>query len=339
MAKLSAQIEGIGLIGPGMDDWPSSIEILAGRSVYAQRPTVVPIPDGLPPAERRRIGSVVKLALGVGLQAISKAGVEPDALPAVFASSGGDGQNCHEICLALANDEKLISPTRFHNSVHNAAAGYWSIATRSKAASNVLCAFDWSFAAGLLEAVTQVVVDQTRVLLIAYDAPYPQPLFAKRPIPEAFGCAFVLAPVVTDGAATPMNLAACARPTAPTSRLRLSASEAGAWPIASVDGGQRSSARTAGAVGDTASVAAGAAAGAADGLPTTVTGAFGRLSLQVADAPADRMLNTDFEALRASIPAARALPLLQTLATQRAGLVNIEYLNGRSLAVELEPCS
>jgi hypothetical protein len=258
--------------------------VLEGRSLYVRQPTNVPIPDGLPPAERRRLGLVVKLALNVGLEAISKAGVEPDALPAVFASSGGDGQNCHEICQGLANDERLISPTRFHNSVHNAAAGYWSIATRSRAASNALCAFDWSFGAGLLEAMTQVVVDQTRVLLVAYDAPYPQPLFAKRPIPEAFGVAFVLAPL-RDGMA--------------------------------------------GAAAEAHGVAA--AVGSA--------GTLGRLTLELSDSPPDRMDNADLEALRASIPAARSLPLLQQLAQRKAGVVNIEYLDGRSLAVEVVPCS
>src|SRR5580704_17753538 len=176
MVKLVAQIEGIGLLGPGLDGWTGSIALLEGRSPYISHPTVLPTPDGLPPAERRRLGRVVKLALGVGLQATAKAAVDPATLPAVLASSGGDGNNCHEICQALSLEEPLISPTRFHNSVHNAAAGYWSIATGSTAASNAICAFDASFAAGLLEAVTQVVVDQTRVLLVAYDAPYPQPL-------------------------------------------------------------------------------------------------------------------------------------------------------------------
>jgi hypothetical protein len=282
MIKLAAHIEGVGLLGPGLDGWINSVAVLEGRNPYLRQPTVVPVPEGLPPAERRRLGLVVKLALSVGLQATSKAGVDPDALPAVFASSGGDGQNCHEICQALANDEKLISPTRFHNSVHNAAAGYWSIATRSKAASNALCAFDWSFAAGLLEAVTQVVVDQTRVLLVAYDAPYPQPLFDKRPIPEAFGAALVLAPLRA-GACLP------------------------------VGDGLRAMSATGGAIGD--------------------------LTLQLGDAPADRMSNPDLEAVRASIPAARALPLLQQLAAGRAGVVNIDYLDGRSLAVDVVPCS
>jgi len=67
---------------------------------------------------------VVKLALEWVCRQTTRAGVEPATLPSVFASSGGDGHNCHEICQALSLEERLISPTRFHNSVHNAAAGY-----------------------------------------------------------------------------------------------------------------------------------------------------------------------------------------------------------------------
>ena len=312
MVTLAAQIEGIGLLGPGLDGWTGSVALLEGRSKYIPQPTVVPIPDGLPPAERRRLGLVVKLALSVGLQAISRAGVEPDALPAVFASSGGDGQNCHEICQALSLDERMISPTRFHNSVHNAAAGYWSIATRSKAASNALCAFDVSFAAGLLEAVTQVVVDQTRVLLVAYDAQYPPPLFMKRSIPEAFGVAFVLAPLVARSRA---------------------AAQVAAPPRA---GGPRAASGAATELGEAAAAARGSAGYHS---PQPSSGSLGRLTVRLADASADRMSNTDLEVLRASVPAARSLPLLRQLAAQEPGVVNIEYLDGRSLAVEVDPCA
>jgi hypothetical protein len=63
------------------------------------------------------------------------------------------------------------------------------------------------------------------------------------------------------------------------------------------------------------------------------------LTLKLGDAPADRMSNPDLEALRASIPAARALPLLQRLAAGKAGTVNIDYLDGRSLAVDVVPCT
>ncbi|HEY3783921.1 MAG TPA: beta-ketoacyl synthase chain length factor [Steroidobacteraceae bacterium] len=194
MTPLVATIEGIGLIGPGLQDWPSSRELLLGLKPFTPRPTVLPLPEGLPAAERRRMGRVVKLALAVGTQAIREAGAEAASLPTVFTSSGGDGQNCHEICRSLAQEERQLSPTRFHNSVHNAASGYWSIATGSTAPANVLCAFDASFASGLLEAVAQVSLAAMRVLLVAYDAEYPPPLHEKRPISDAFGVAFVLAP-------------------------------------------------------------------------------------------------------------------------------------------------
>jgi hypothetical protein len=85
-----------------------------------------------------------------------------------------------------------VSPTRFHNSVHNAAAGYWCIAAGSHEPSTSLCAHDASFVAGLLESATQVTVDNAAVVLIAYDHPYPEPLNAVRPIIAAFGMALIL---------------------------------------------------------------------------------------------------------------------------------------------------
>lgn len=194
MTRLSAFIESIGLLGPGLPDWPRAADVLAGRAPYAPERTVLPAPAALPPIERRRTGPVVKLALAVGQEAVAASGREAATLATVFTSSGGDGQNCHVICETLASDDRKLSPTRFHNSVHNAPAGYWSIATHAMAPSNVLCAHDGSFAAGLLDSVCQVAVDATPTLLIAYDCEYPEPLYAVRPVPDAFGAALVLAP-------------------------------------------------------------------------------------------------------------------------------------------------
>ena len=168
--------------------------MLSQRQPYSAAATVLPVPTMLPSAERRRTGRVVKLALAVALEATLGAGADPKALPSVFASSGSDGHICHEICQALALPAREVSPTRFSNSVHNVASGYWSIATGSMAQSNVLCAFDASFAAGLLDVLTQTVVDRHPVLLVAYDTEYPPPLHAKRPIPDALGVAMVLTP-------------------------------------------------------------------------------------------------------------------------------------------------
>jgi hypothetical protein len=263
--RLTACINGVGLLGPGISDWQHGIPILRGEFPYTPAPTVLPVPACLPSAERRRTGAIVRLALAVGLEATTNAAADPAALPALFTSSGGDGANCHEICQVLAGTERALSPTRFHNSVHNAPSGYWGIATGAVAASNALCAFDASFGAGLLEALTQVQVDRTAVLLLAYDASYPAPLFSARPIPDAFGVALVLAP--TAGPAT-----------------------------------------------------------------------LARLTVELCSAPAAHLEHPALEALRATIPAARSLPLLAALAQRATREVVIDYLAPRNLALRIEPC-
>jgi hypothetical protein len=146
----------------------------------------------LPSAERRRCGPIIKLSLAVGQEA--GAGRDLSVMPTVFSASGGDGDNCHAICEMLASDDKLISPTRFHNSVHNAAAGYWSIAMKAMAPSSVMCGFDASFGTGLLEALAQTVADNAETLLIACDSTYPEPLRKARPIPDEFGVGLLLSP-------------------------------------------------------------------------------------------------------------------------------------------------
>ena len=100
----------------------------------------------------------------------------------------------------LASDDRQISPTRFHNSVHNAPSGYWSIATGSMTPASVLSGYDASFGAGLLEAMTQVVIDNTRTILLACDTRYPEPLNSARPISDALGISLVLSPEQTNKA-------------------------------------------------------------------------------------------------------------------------------------------
>ncbi|MDP2029894.1 MAG: beta-ketoacyl synthase chain length factor [Thiobacillus sp.] len=189
---LTAWIEGIGLLGPGLPDWPTAHAVLTGDAAYVPSPITAPPPQGLPPAERRRAGVSVKVALAVALEAIAMGQLDARQLSTVFASSGADGDNCNAICAVLASEDRHISPTRFHNSVHNAPAGYWGIASGAMAPATVLCAYDGCFSAGLLETLTQVTVEGGTALLIAYDAPYPEPLNAKRPMPSAMGIALAL---------------------------------------------------------------------------------------------------------------------------------------------------
>ena len=197
MTRLTAQLDSIALIGPGLPSWDAALPVLIGDAPYVSEPTAIPPPASLPPAERRRTGQAVKIAIAVGMGAIERAAGDASQLLTVFSSSGGDGDNCGAICEVLASDDRQISPTRFHNSVHNAPSGYWSIAAGARAASTSLCACDGSFGAGLLEALAQVMCERQPVVLIAYDTPYPAPLRSKRTIPHAFGVAMVLTPAAT----------------------------------------------------------------------------------------------------------------------------------------------
>ena len=191
---MRAYIQGIGLLGPGLSGWPSGRAALAGTQPYVPARTVIPASELLPPAERRRAGVPVKLALAVGREAFAGTAQDAAHTGTVFASSSSDGDILHHMCEVLTSPEREVSPTKFMNSVHNAAAGYWSIATQSREPSTSLCCYDASFAAGLLEAAVQIAVDRKPTALIACDAPYPEPLHATRPIQGEFGVALVLGP-------------------------------------------------------------------------------------------------------------------------------------------------
>ncbi len=203
---LTVHVQGIGVYGPGLTGWAQASEVLNGRSTYTPAPIQLPAPEALPAAERRRAGTTIRLAFAVGFEAIRQAGADASTLRSVFSSSGGDCDNCHAILETLASSDRAVSPTRFHNSVHNAPSGYWSIATACRATTTSLCAYDGSFAGGLLEAATQVRSAQEPCLLLTYDTPYPGPLGALRRISQPFGLALLLAPTPSPGTLATLDL-------------------------------------------------------------------------------------------------------------------------------------
>jgi hypothetical protein len=187
-------VEGVGLLGPGLASWEQAREVLSGRVAYQHAPLNMAASPLLPAAERRRASGPVNLALLVGREAFAAAGRDASATAAVFASSSGDGEILHRICEVLATPAREVSPTSFLNSVHNAPAGYWSIATKCHEPLTSLCGYDGSFAAGLLESATQAQMEQRPIALVAYDIPYPSPLHAVRPLSDKFAVALVIAP-------------------------------------------------------------------------------------------------------------------------------------------------
>jgi hypothetical protein len=200
-------LEGVALRGPGLDGWEASRAVLAGSAPYRPAATELPPVALLPANERRRSVRTVKLALALGAEAFAAARRDPKETATVFTSSGGDGETIHGILETLAAEDCQLSPTRFHNSVHNAPAGYWSIATASHAPSTSLCCHDASFAAGLLDAAVQVPVEGRAVALVAYDLCYPEPLNSVRPIGALFGTALVMAPAPSPAAFARLDVA------------------------------------------------------------------------------------------------------------------------------------
>lgn len=186
-------ILGIGAVGPGFANWPELQAQLKDGSPLGSFKTQLPSPEILPPAERRRASPIVKAGLSVGLEACNDAALDSRELLTVFTSSGADGANCEAICEQLATDDRLISPTRFHNSVHNTVAGYWGIATGCMRPSQVISAEDGSFAAGLLEAAIQATHSDEPCLLVCYDTSYPGALSHVRPISDTAAIGLIVA--------------------------------------------------------------------------------------------------------------------------------------------------
>lgn len=256
-------LEGVGVRGPGLSGWSEICSIFSGAIAHDSAQTLRYEGKFLPANERRRASEIVRLSLDVGFEALSDSATAANSVATVFATSGGDGHAVHEICAALATQQREVSPTRFHNSVHNAPAGYWNIAAQSQQPSTSVSGYDATFAVGLLEAATLALSRNARVLLVTCDMAYPFPLSSRRPLPGGFATALLLAPAAGSHTVAELSLALTAE-SADDTRLETFAS---------------------------------------------------------------------LEALRASIPAARALPLLHNIAAQRAAKLSFALHDAACLAV------
>jgi hypothetical protein len=162
-------VDAIAFWTPTLPSWSHARTAFRGEAEPLATPAKRPAPELLPAAERRRAPDTVALALEVAAAAVRESGRPAETLPSIFTSAHGDLAVNDYMCATLATAPTLISPTKFHNSVHNAAAGYWTIATGCREASTALTAFDASFGAGLLEAASQCSAEARPVLLVAFD--------------------------------------------------------------------------------------------------------------------------------------------------------------------------
>jgi len=187
-------VDGIAFWAPTLPGWEAARSAFRGESAPLATPAKRPAPEILAPAERRRAPDTVALALEVAAAAVRGSGLDAATLPSIFTSAHGDLAVNDYMCSTLAVEPTLISPTKFHNSVHNAAAGYWTMATGCHEASTALSAFDASFGAGLLEAASQCQADARPVLLVAVDVEAAGALASVTDSTGLLACALVLSP-------------------------------------------------------------------------------------------------------------------------------------------------
>lgn len=187
--------EGVAFWSSRLPGWDVARAVIRGEQAAPQATVSRPAPALLAPTERRRAPDTVAVALEVAARACAAAGRSPSDLPAVFASTHGDLAISDYLCATLVDTPALISPIKFHNSVHNAAAGYWSIGTSSHAPYTAISAFHHTFGAGLLETIVQIACEQQPVLYVAFDVEAKGALSTMAPSRGLVGVALVLAPV------------------------------------------------------------------------------------------------------------------------------------------------
>jgi len=209
------RVEGVAFWASGLPGLQALHAFIHGGDLPAQAPAR-PSPQLLAPNERRRAPDSVALALEVALSACEAAGRDPAMLASVFASTHGDLGITDYICDALATAPLSLSPTRFHNSVHNAAAGYWTIGTGCQRAASAVSAHRGSFAQALLDVAATVHCEGEPVLLVGYDAASAGPLALVSDSTGLLGAALVLAPASLS----------TQRPGAPLLRLKLEQGDA-----------------------------------------------------------------------------------------------------------------
>ncbi len=187
-------IDGIAFWAPLLPGWDAARAAFVDHTLPSAAVSSRPAPAVMAANERRRASDSVLVALEVAAAAVAHSGHDARHLASVFTSAHGDLPITDALCRTLASDPLLLSPMRFHHSVHNAASGYWAIASGCHAASTALAAFKHSFGAGLLEATGQCAQSGEAMLLVGFDTEACGPLASSNRSRGLLGVALVLAP-------------------------------------------------------------------------------------------------------------------------------------------------
>lgn len=191
-ADYSCQLIGLGVWGPGFSNWTEFKSQIENPSV--ELATSSPKPEIIPANERRRSPLAVRAAVETSWQALQQSGLASADVACVFGSGLGDTEITDYMCRVLTTTEKQLSPTKFHNSVHNAAAGYWTISTGCMKSANSIAAYQDTAGTCLLEAMIQSVQHNEPVLITLFDIAPQQTWTQIFPGDQSFSASLLICP-------------------------------------------------------------------------------------------------------------------------------------------------
>jgi hypothetical protein len=125
------------------------------------------------------------MAAAAAAQAAQQARVDLSRVPLVLGSALGEIVAAVEMMREFGGPTGLPSPTRFHNSVHNASVAYLSIASGNRGFNTAVAAGSATPVATLLEAMALLGECGGDALLVALDEPPPEPFVRGEPYPAA----------------------------------------------------------------------------------------------------------------------------------------------------------
>jgi hypothetical protein len=166
---MKARICGAAFWTPGT--WGLPALASGTRSEGFEKPKASLLPSRL----RRRTALLTKAVSDVVEDAARQGAVDLAQARLVLASAWGELDTTVQLLAQLATDPAQVSPTLFHNSVHNTATGYLSIVLENREGSSAIGAGQDSLAAGLIEAATLVETEGGEAILVVGDEPVPTP--------------------------------------------------------------------------------------------------------------------------------------------------------------------
>ena len=173
--EMRCKILSVGAWGSDFTNWEELQTKLLQKIVLNDSPVTkaetspAPKPSIIPANERRRAPLPVKMAVEVSSQALDASGLASPDVACVFGSGLGDTEITDYMCRAVNTESRQLSPTKFHNSVHNAAAGYWTISTHCMKSANSIAAFHETAGLCLMEAASQCIAHNEPVLITLFD--------------------------------------------------------------------------------------------------------------------------------------------------------------------------